>query len=65
MTCPVTVVSGDKDIVTPPDANARPIVAAAPNATLETVTGCGHLPHLEFPERFNEVVLSMLGKVQS
>jgi len=65
VTCPVTVVSGEQDIVTPPDANARPIVAAAPNATLETFAGCGHLPHLEFPERFNEVVLSMLGKVQS
>ena len=64
VTCPVTVVSGDKDIVTPPDANARRIVAAAPNATLETFAGCGHLPHLESPERFNQVVLAMLRKVQ-
>ena len=60
VTCPVTVISGDKDIVTPPDANARPIVAAAPNATLETFANCGHLPHLEFPERFNQVVLAVL-----
>lgn len=65
VTCPLTVVSGDKDIVTPPDANARPIVAAAPNATLETVAGSGHLPHLEFPERFNEIVFAMLRQVQS
>jgi pimeloyl-ACP methyl ester carboxylesterase len=59
VTCPVTVVVGEKDLRTPPETNARKIAAALPNATLRMIPNCGHLPHLEFPEIFNAVVLEM------
>jgi pimeloyl-ACP methyl ester carboxylesterase len=33
-----------------------------PRARVEVFEGMGHLPHLEAPERFNEVVLGFLGE---
>lgn len=61
--CPVRVVSGELDTRTPPEANAKRIAAAAPNATLQVVPKCGHLPHLEYPETFNAAVLEMQAAV--
>jgi pimeloyl-ACP methyl ester carboxylesterase len=61
--CPVRVVSGEKDTRTPPETNSKRIAAAAPNATLQMVPDCGHLPHLEHPEVFNAAVLEMLRAV--
>ncbi|HEY5637836.1 MAG TPA: alpha/beta hydrolase [Burkholderiales bacterium] len=58
--CPVTVISGENDLVTPPETNAKRIAAAAPNATLTMVPDCGHLPHLEFPDLFNEALREAL-----
>ena len=55
--CPIVVVSGEKDIVTPPEANSKRLAAAAKRGTLEMIPDCGHLPHLEFPERFNAAVM--------
>ena len=66
--CPVRVVSGTLDRRTPPETNAKRIAAAAPNATLQMVPDCGHLPHLEHPEVFNAAVLAMarsLGEVRA
>lgn len=57
--CPVTVVSGELDRRTPPETNAKRIVAAARQARLQVVPNCGHLPHLEYPETFNAAVLEM------
>jgi pimeloyl-ACP methyl ester carboxylesterase len=57
--CPVTVVSGERDIVTPPEAHAKRIAAAAPQARFESLPDCGHLPHLERAERFNAAVLEL------
>jgi pimeloyl-ACP methyl ester carboxylesterase len=54
--CPVRVVSGELDRRTPPETHAKRIAAAAPNAVLQMVPGCGHLPHLEYPEVFNAAV---------
>ena len=59
VTCPATVVVGEKDLRTPPETNARRIAAALPNASLQLIPGCGHLPHLEHPEVFNAAVLAM------
>jgi pimeloyl-ACP methyl ester carboxylesterase len=61
--CPVRVVSGVNDTRTPPETNAKRIAAAAPNATLQMVPDCGHLPHLEHPEVFTAAVLEMLRSV--
>lgn len=57
---PVLVVSGTEDRTTPPEMNARKLQAAARNARFEAIEGCGHLPHLEKPERFNALVLGFL-----
>jgi len=58
--CPVRVIVGEKDTRTPPDANAKRIATAAPNAVLTVLPNCGHLPHLEFPEVWNAAVLALL-----
>jgi pimeloyl-ACP methyl ester carboxylesterase len=63
VTCPVKVVSGEKDRRTPPETNAKRIAAALPNGSLQMIPNCGHLPHLEFPEIFNAAVLEMLKAV--
>jgi pimeloyl-ACP methyl ester carboxylesterase len=62
--CPVRVVAGEEDRRTPPEANGKRIAAAAPNATLQMIPNCGHLPHLEHPEVFNAVVLEVLKAVE-
>lgn len=59
--CPVRVISGELDRRTPPETNAKRIAAAAPNATLQMVPDCGHLPHLEHPQVFNQAVLETPG----
>ena len=38
------------------NAEGANATAAAPNATLQMVPDCGHLPHLEYPEVFNAAV---------
>ena len=60
--CPATVVAGELDRRTPPETNAKRIAAALPGAALVMVPNCGHLPHLEHPERFNALALEMLAR---
>ncbi len=59
---PVLIISGTEDRTTPPEANARKLEAAARQARFEAVKGCGHLPHIEKPEVFNDLVLGFLGR---
>jgi pimeloyl-ACP methyl ester carboxylesterase len=61
--CPATVVAGEMDRRTPPETNAKKIAAALPGSSLLMLPNCGHLPHLEYPDRFNAVVLGMLQPV--
>lgn len=58
--CPTLVLCGADDGMVPAE-NSRQIVAAIPNARLELVAQCGHLPMLEQPERVAELVLDFLG----
>jgi pimeloyl-ACP methyl ester carboxylesterase len=57
---PVMVISGTEDRITPPDTNARRLVAAARKARFAPIEGAGHLPHLEKPAQFNAAVLDFL-----
>ena len=56
----VLVISGAEDVVTPPETNARRLVEAARSGRLAMVEACGHLPHVEKPARFNQLVLDFV-----
>lgn len=59
---PVLILSGEQDRITPPDANARRLHAAARHAEIQMLPGVGHLPHLEVPEIFNAAVRGFIKK---
>ncbi len=43
---------------------AQALAARMPHARVEVFEGIGHLPHLEAPERFNELVLRFLDEAE-
>jgi pimeloyl-ACP methyl ester carboxylesterase len=57
---PVLMVEGEEDRVTPAATNAELLAAALPHARLVTLTGCGHLPDVEFPSRVNDLIAAHL-----
>ena len=57
VTAPTLVVCGALD---PGRARAESVAARIPDATLETIEGVGHTPHLEAPVRFMAVVLPFI-----
>jgi pimeloyl-ACP methyl ester carboxylesterase len=57
--CPVLVVCGDADLLTPPE-HAQEMAQAIPGARLEIVPTCGHLLNWEQPERVNALLLDWL-----
>ena len=59
ITNPVLVIWGWNDKVLPL-AHAQAAVGALPNACLETIDNCGHVPQLEQPQIFNQLVLEFL-----
>ncbi|MCW5876195.1 MAG: alpha/beta fold hydrolase [Anaerolineales bacterium] len=56
---PALVLHGTEDQVIP-HSEAEAMAAALPHARLELLEGAGHVPNLEQPERFNQVVLDFL-----
>ncbi|WP_348774020.1 proline iminopeptidase-family hydrolase [Micromonospora sp. WMMD714] len=58
---PTLVITGEHDEVTP--AAARPFADLVPGAHWEIVEGASHLPHLETPERFTELLTQFLDKL--
>jgi pimeloyl-ACP methyl ester carboxylesterase len=56
---PTLVVWGAQDRLFPP-AYGEAWAKGLPNARLVTIDRCGHLPHVEAPERFAEVTLDFL-----
>ena len=60
--CPVLVVCGDADQLTPPECS-REIAALAPQAQLEMIEQCGHMLTMEQPERVNTLLLQWLERL--
>lgn len=50
LACPVLLITGEADTLTPPD-HAREIAAAVRAAQFHALDGAGHLPTLETPQR--------------
>jgi len=59
ITKPVLVIWGNQDDVVPV-AHAQIAAEGLPNVQVETFDQCGHLPMLEKPDKFNELVLEFL-----
>lgn len=60
--CPVLVLCGEGDALTPPD-RSREIAAAIPGAELVLLPQCGHMLTLEQPEAVNVHLLRWLARV--
>jgi pimeloyl-ACP methyl ester carboxylesterase len=58
---PTLVISGDKDVLFPPDVLAN-VAATIPGAQLELFEGAGHSTYFEQPDRFNAVVAAFIDK---
>lgn len=59
LTCPVLVVAGEHDAITPP-ADATRMRDAARSATLETIAGAGHMSAVEEPRAFLDALRRFL-----
>jgi pimeloyl-ACP methyl ester carboxylesterase len=57
---PTLVVWGERDRVLPL-SQAHEAIARLPNGSLELIPDCGHLPHVEHPERFAAILGRFLG----
>lgn len=60
ITCRTLVMCGAEDRLCPPQWH-REIASAIPGAALEVIDGAGHLPPLEQPECFSQLVHDWLG----
>ena len=54
--CPVLLVWGERDRLVP-SSGAQRVLDAVPGARLELLPRCGHLPQLEEPRRFTNLVV--------
>lgn len=61
VTCPVLVISGENDILWPPQT-LEAIVEALPDARQEIIKGSGHSPYFERPDIFNGLVEDFLNE---
>jgi pimeloyl-ACP methyl ester carboxylesterase len=60
LSVPLLMIQGAEDRVTPAAANAALLAQALPQARIETIEGCGHLPEVEDHERINELARGFL-----
>lgn len=60
ITCPVTVVLGTGDMMTPP-RNAKALLGALPDATVITLEGSGHMMMAERPNETLDALIRALG----
>ncbi|MBS7806024.1 alpha/beta hydrolase [Variovorax sp. PCZ-1] len=59
--CPVMLITGDEDIVTPL-SSARELMARVPQARLEILSKCGHWPTLERTEASRRILRDFLDR---
>lgn len=59
---PVLVVWGDRDTITPLP-QGKYLASLVPGARLAVLEGAGHIPQIEDPARFNELLVAFLGKL--
>jgi pimeloyl-ACP methyl ester carboxylesterase len=59
---PVLMIAGSDDHVSPIPTNAALLKQAIPSARLDILQEIGHLPHLEAPERVNELLREFFGQ---
>jgi pimeloyl-ACP methyl ester carboxylesterase len=64
ISAPTLIVYGDKDVMDVRQA-AGPLAGAIPGARLAVIPDAAHLPLMERPEVFNEIVLEFLLEVAS
>ena len=62
LTCPVLVMWGDSDQLTPPEVN-REIAALLPQCEAVELPQCGHMLTMEQPERVNALILQWLQRL--
>ena len=55
LTLPVLVITGDDDRIVPTEQSLR-LADELPNATLNVIAACGHLPHEEKPLEFMQAL---------
>ena len=60
LTMPTLVVWGERDRILPV-SQARAALARLPNGSLEIIPDCGHLPQVEWPDRFVRALDGFLG----
>lgn len=53
---PILLIAGTADSVSSIETNAALIKKAIPSAGVEILTAIGHLPHVEAPERVNQLL---------
>ncbi len=59
VSCPTTLILGDKDMMTPP-RNARALVDALPQSRMIVLDGCGHMMMAEQPNRTLDALIDAL-----
>lgn len=60
VSCPVMLIGGGLDMITPPDGVARKLHAAMPNSRLEIVPDAGHLGPYQRPAAFADLAAPFL-----
>ena len=61
VTAPLLLIVGDEDRISPFTANAEPLHKAIRGSRLEILKGIGHLPHVEAPEKVNQLAREFFG----
>jgi non-heme chloroperoxidase len=57
--CPVQIIVGDEDVLTPPPLSEQ-MHRAIPGSELSVITGAGHMSNMEQPQLFNEALARFL-----